>query len=154
MTAGRFLSSADDVASLVVGSNGGKPLLLSDVAAIELRGDLASRYAWHGAPAGRDGPKAGVAPAVTIAIAKKPGTNASDITQAMSAALAQLQGEVIPDGVHATITRDYGQTAADKAQKLIQKLVFATASVVLLVLFALGWREAIVVGSAVMLTWR
>ena len=152
VTAGRFLSSADDVASLVVGSNGGKPLLLSDVAAIELRGDLASRYAWHGAPAGRDGPKAGVAPAVTIAIAKKPGTNASDITQAVSRRLAQLQGEVIPDGVHATITRDYGQTAADKAQKLIQKLVFATASVVLLVLFALGWREAIVVGSAVVLT--
>ena len=152
VTAGRFLSSADDVASLVVGSNGGKPLLLSDVAAIELRGDLASRYAWHGAPAGRDGPKAGVAPAVTIAIAKTPGTNASDITQAVSRRLAQLQGEVIPDGVHATITRDYGQTAADKAQKLIQKLVFATASVVLLVLFALGWREAIVVGSAVVLT--
>jgi len=152
VTAGRFLSSADDVASLVVGSNGGKPLLLSDVAAIELRGDLASRYAWHGAPAGRDGPKAGVAPAVTIAIAKKPGTNASDITQAVSRRLVQLQGEAIPDGVHATITRDYGQTAADKAQKLIQKLVFATASVVLLVLFALGWREAIVVGSAVVLT--
>ncbi|WP_271679510.1 efflux RND transporter permease subunit [Thermomonas mangrovi] len=152
VTAGRFLSSADEVASLVVGSNGGKPLLLSDVAAIELRGDLASRYAWHGAPAGRDGPKAGVAPAVTIAIAKKPGTNASDITRAVSRRLAQLQGEVIPDGVHATITRDYGQTAADKAQKLIQKLVFATASVVLLVLFALGWREAIVVGSAVVLT--
>jgi multidrug efflux pump subunit AcrB len=66
--------------------------------------------------------------------------------------LGQLQGQLIPDGVHATVTRDYGATATDKAQKLIQKLVFATASVVLLVLFALGWREAIVVGSAVVLT--
>ena len=152
VTAGRFLSSADDVANLVIGSRDGKPLLLSDVGSVELRGDLASRYAWYGAPAGREGPKAGIAPAVTIAIGKKAGTNASDITQAVSHRLAQLQGEVIPDGVHATITRDYGQTAADKAQKLIQKLVFATASVVLLVLFALGWREAIVVGSAVVLT--
>ena len=69
----------------------------------------------------------------------------------MTQRLAQLRGELIPDGVQATVTRDYGQTAADKA-KLIQKLIFATGSVVLLVLFALGWREAIVVGSAVVLT--
>ena len=152
VTAGAYLASAEDVAGLVIGSRDGKPLLLSDVATIEPRGDLASRYVWHGAPPGRDGPQAGIAPAVTLAIAKKPGSNASDITTAMRQRLAQLQGELIPDGVHATVTRDYGRTAADKARKLIQKLVFATGSVVLLVLFALGWREAIVVGSAVVLT--
>ncbi len=152
VTAGRFLASADDVASLVIGSRDGKPLLLSDVATVEARGDLPTQYAWFGAPPGRDGPKAGVAPAVTIAIAKKPGSNASDITTVIRDRLAQLQGELIPDGVHATITRDYGRTASDKAQKLIQKLAFATGSVVLLVLFALGWREAAVVGSAVVLT--
>ncbi len=152
VTAGRFLASAEDVASLVIGNNGGKPLLLSDVATVEPRGDVSSSYAWYGAPAGRDGPKAGIAPAVTIAIAKKPGSNASDITSAIASRIGQLQGELIPQGMHATVTRDYGQTAADKAQKLIQKLAFATASVVLLVLFALGWREAIVVGSAVVLT--
>ncbi|WP_240098307.1 efflux RND transporter permease subunit [Thermomonas flagellata] len=152
VTAGKFLASADEVAHLVIGNQGGKPLLLSDVASIESRGDLASRYVWYGTPPGRAGPAAGVAPAVTIAIAKKPGTNASDITTAVARRLAQLQGEVIPHGVHYAITRDYGQTAADKAQKLIQKLVFATGSVVLLVLFALGWREAIVVGTAVVLT--
>jgi multidrug efflux pump subunit AcrB len=152
VTAGRFLASADDVSSLVIGSEGGKPLLLSDVAKVEPRGDLASSYAWFGAPTGRAGPKSGIAPAVTIAVAKKPGSNASDITTAVRQRLAQLHGELIPDGVHATVTRDYGRTAADKASKLIRKLVFATASVVLLVLFALGWREAIVVGSAVVLT--
>ena len=67
VTAGRFLASAEEVASLVIGNNAGKPLLLADVASIEPRGDLATRYAWHGAPAARDGPKAGIAPAVTIA---------------------------------------------------------------------------------------
>ena len=152
VTAGSFLASAEDVSSLVIGSNGGKPLLLSDVASVQSRGDLASRYAWFGAPPGRTGPKAGIAAAVTIAIAKKPGSNASDITGAITRRIGDLHGELIPQGMHATVTRDYGQTAADKAQKLIQKLVFATASVVLLVLFALGWREAIVVGSAVVLT--
>ena len=152
VTAGSYLASAEDVAGLVVGSQGGKPLLLSDVATIEARGDLARQYVWHGAPAGRAGPKAGSAPAVTMAIAKKPGSNASDITTAIAQRVEQLKGELIPQGVQASVTRDYGASASDKAQKLIQKLVFATGSVVLLVLFALGWREAIVVGAAVVLT--
>ncbi len=152
VTAGTFLVDADSVASLVIGLNGGRPLHLSDVAEVKAGADLATRYAWHGAPAGREGPGNGLAPAVTIAIAKKPGSNAADITGAITARIEQLKGELIPEGVHVTITRDYGQTATDKAMKLIQKLIFATGSVVLLVLFALGWREAIVVGSAVVLT--
>jgi len=152
VTAGAYLASADDVAGLIIGSRDGKPLLLSDVASIAPRGDLATRYVWHGAPLGRDGPQAGIAPAVTLAIAKKPGSNAADITAAIARRVQQLEGELIPAGVQVSVTRDYGATASDKAQKLIQKLVFATASVVLLVLFALGWREAVVVGSAVVLT--
>ena len=152
VTAGSYLASAEDVAGLVIGSHGGKPLLLSDVATIEARGDLARQYVWHGAPAGRAGPKAGSAPAVTIAIAKKPGSNASDITTAIAQRVEQLKGELIPQGVQVSVTRDYGASASDKASTLIQKLVFATGSVVLLVLFALGWREAIVVGAAVVLT--
>src|SRR5690606_18936258 len=96
--------------------------------------------------AGRTGPAAGVAPAVTLAIAKKPGSNAADITAAVAQRLQALQGELIPEGVQVEVTRDYGRTANDKARKLIQKLAFATLSVVLLVLFALGWREALVVG--------
>ena len=152
VTAGTFLASADDVANLVVGLDGGRPLRLSDVAQVRAGGDLPTRHAWFGAPAGRDGPATGMAPAVTLAIAKKPGSNAADITAAITRRLGEVRGELIPEGVQATVTRDYGRTATDKAMKLIQKLVFATASVVLLVLFALGWREAIVVGSAVVLT--
>ena len=152
VTAGQFLVDADAVADLVIGLDGGRPLRLSDVADVRAGADVATRYAWHGAPAGRNGPASGLAPAVTIAVAKKPGSNAADITGAITRRVEQLKGELIPDGVNVTITRDYGQTATDKAMKLIQKLAFATGSVVLLVLFALGWREAIVVGSAVVLT--
>ncbi|MGV8940500.1 MAG: efflux RND transporter permease subunit [Lysobacter sp.] len=152
VTAGEFLADADAVAGLVIGLRDGTPLRLSDVADIHSGADVATHYAWHGAPTGREGPVAGISPAVTIAVAKKPGSNAADITGAIAGRIAQLQGELIPDGVNVTVTRDYGRTASDKAQKLIQKLVFATGSVVLLVLFALGWREALVVGSAVVLT--
>jgi multidrug efflux pump subunit AcrB len=63
-----------------------------------------------------------------------------------------LRNSVLPEGVETTITRNYGVTADDKAKKLIQKLIFATASVVLLVLFAIGKREAVIVGAAVLLT--
>ncbi len=151
-SAGRFLASGAEVANLVIGVDGGRPLLLSDVAQVTDGADLPDSYVWYGTPAGKAGPAAGIAPAVTIAIAKKPGSNAADITTAVARRLGDLRGELIPQGVHAQITRDYGKTATDKAQKLIQKLIFATFSVVLLVLFALGWREAIVVGTAVVLT--
>ena len=152
MVAGTFLASARDVAELVIGVNGGRPLLLADVADVRAGADLPDSYVWHGTPAGRPGPEAGVAPAVTLAIAKKPGSNAADVTTAVARRLQQLEGELLPAGVHAAVTRDYGQTATDKATKLMQKLLFATVSVVLLVLFTLGRREAIVVGTAVILT--
>ena len=152
VTAGEFLVDADAVAGLVIGLQGGRPLRLADIAEVRAGADVPSAYVWHGAPAGSDGPGTGLAPAVTIAVAKKPGSNAADITGAIVERIDQLKGELIPEGVHVTVTRDYGRTATDKAQKLIQKLLFATGSVVLLVLFALGWREAIVVGSAVALT--
>ncbi|MGN2250193.1 efflux RND transporter permease subunit [Frateuria sp. GZRe14] len=151
VTAGTFLASAGDVAHLVIGLKHGQPVFLSDVARIHAGADLPSRYVWFGATAGNGGP-AGNAPAVTLAVAKKPGANAADITTAIAARLAALRNVTIPADVHVTVTRDYGQTATDKADKLIHKLIFATGSVVLLVLFALGWREAIVVGSAVVIT--
>ena len=152
MTAGRYLADAQQVAELVIGLRDGRPLYLSDVASIQRGADLPSQYAWYTAPQDKLRPDGAIAPAVTIAIAKKPGANAADITSAITSRLKVLEASVIPEGIHATVTRDYGYTANDKAMKLIQKLVFATGAVVLLVLFALGWREAIVVGSAVVLT--
>ena len=152
MTAGRYLADAQQVAELVIGLSDGRPLYLADVAAIRPDADLPIRYAWHTAPADRAGPASGIAPAVTIAIAKKPGANAVDITSAIAERIEGLRATLIPTGIEVSITRDYGYTANDKAMKLIQKLVYATGAVVLLVLFALGWREAIVVGSAVVLT--
>ncbi len=152
VTAGSFLASAADVAALVIGLKNGQPVFLSDVARLHAGADLPDSYVWYGTPPGKAGPATGSAPAVTLAIAKKPGSNAADITRAVSARLQALQGVVIPSDVQVAVTRDYGQTATDKASKLIQKLMFATLSVVLLVLFTLGWREAVVVGTAVVIT--
>ena len=78
-------------------------------------------------------------PAVTIAVAKKAGIKAVNIAKAVKERFTQLQGTFIPEGVKVTITRNYGETAETKVTKLITKLVFATLSVIALVLFAIGW---------------
>jgi multidrug efflux pump subunit AcrB len=147
--AGPFLSQASDVADLVLGVREGRPVFLKDVAKVEEGPLPAARYVTHGL-----GKKAGGGeyPAVTLTVTKKPGENAIDVANAVMARVAALRGTVIPDDVEVAETRNYGATANDKAQKLIQKLLFATASVVALVFFALGKREAAIVGTAVILT--
>jgi multidrug efflux pump subunit AcrB len=152
--AGTFLTSADEIASLVVGVQDGRPVYLSDVADVRHGPAPPDNYVRMGLGAASDaGAHAAVTqPAVTVAIAKQPGTNAVDIADRIMERLEQLRGTYIPEGVNTTITRNYGQTADDKARTLIQKLIFATASVVILVWLALGWREAFIVGTAVVIT--
>jgi multidrug efflux pump subunit AcrB len=149
LEAGPFLSSADEVAELVVGARGGRPVFLKDVAEVRDGPPPAQRMVWLGQP-GAGGPRE--FPAVTLQITKKPGENAIDVANALAARMDQLRNTVIPDAVQVVETRNYGETANDKAQKLIQKLLFATASVVALVFIALGRREAAIVGLAVVLT--
>ncbi|PKO84384.1 MAG: multidrug transporter AcrB [Betaproteobacteria bacterium HGW-Betaproteobacteria-11] len=142
---GTYIQSATDVKNLVVGVYARKPVYMSDVAQIVDGPDQPSRYVWYG-------DRQGESPAVTLAVTKKPGVNAADVADAVIARAESLKGTVIPEGVEFTVTRNYGATATDKARKLIGKLIFATAFVVLLVLFALGRREAVIVGAAVTLT--
>jgi multidrug efflux pump subunit AcrB len=153
--AGVFLSQPDEIADLVVGVHDGKPVFLRDVATVRQGPDVPSTYVWTGAgAASTDAGLSAVmqAPAVTLAIAKKPGTNAVDIAQRVIDRFEQLEGIYIPDDIGVQVTRNYGATADTKAKTLITKLVFATGSVVLLVLITLGWREAVIVGSAVVVT--
>jgi len=147
--AGPYLSSASEVADLMVGVRGGKPVFLKDIASVQDGPLPASRYVWHGQGQASGG---GEFPAVTLAITKKPGENAIDVANAVVSRVAQLRGTVIPDDVQVVETRNYGATANDKAKKLIQKLLFATVAVVALVFIALGRREAAIVGAAVVLT--
>ncbi len=146
--AGPFLRDAQAVGELVVGVKAGKPVFLQDVAKIEDGALPAARYVWHGV----GGKASAEYPAVTIAITKKPGQNAVDVADAVVARAEALRNTVIPADVEVSTTRNYGQTADDKAKKLITKLLFATASVVALVFLALGRREAAIVGTAVILT--
>jgi len=145
---GPFLSSAKDVASLVIGVRAGNAIHVHDIAQVRDGAAQANTAVWHGTA----GLKPSERTAVSIAITKKPGENAIDVADALLAQVTSLKQSKIPTKVEVTVTRNYGETANDKAKKLIQKLLFATASVVALVFIALGRREATIVGTAVILT--
>ncbi len=149
---GYFFESAQDVADVVVGVHAGKPIYLKEVAQIEEGAQQAQQFVSYMPGASQADLKGQMYPAVTMTVTKKPGENAVDVARAARARVEQMRNTVLPQGIEATITRDYGETAAEKANKLIQKLAFATASVILLVGLALGKREAIIVGGAVILT--
>jgi multidrug efflux pump subunit AcrB len=143
--AGLHLRDASEVGELVVGVHGGKPVFLQDVATVRDGTPPAQHYVWHGAGGAEY-------PAVTIQVSKKPGENAIAVADGVLRRVDELRNTVIPQDVEVVQSRNYGITANDKAQALIQKLLFATACVVALVFVTLGRREAAVVGAAVVLT--
>jgi len=142
---GQFLQNIAEIKKLIVSVKGGFPVYLEDVAEVNLSADIPSENVLHG----EDGE---LYPAVTIAIAKQPGKNAVDVTNAIAARINEIKNVLIPDNIEVTISRDYGATAADKSNTLIAKLIFATSAVIILVLLTMGWREAIVVGVAISIT--
>ncbi|MGE0640561.1 MAG: efflux RND transporter permease subunit [Thermoanaerobaculia bacterium] len=156
---GALFRSAEEVGAAVVGRSpdpaGGHPIYLRDVATVSDGAGEAADYVWitAGAAGGeKELPATLDTAAVTLAVAKKPGTNAVDLVADLDALLTRLQGPTIPAAVHWTKTRDYGFTAGEKSSELMNHLALATLSVVLLMAFALGRREAVVVAVAVPVT--
>ncbi|MFP5400667.1 MAG: efflux RND transporter permease subunit, partial [Gammaproteobacteria bacterium] len=152
LRAGDFFRTTADVAALIIGTRGTQPVYLGDVADVARAPDAVRRSVWNWSRGASAGAHDDYRPALTVAIAKQPGQNAIDITTRVLARLDGLKGVAIPDDVGVSVTRNYGETAAAKSAQLIQKLLFATAAVVALVFFALGRREAFIVGSAVIIT--
>ena len=147
-----FLTCACEAAELVVGVADGRPVHLRDVAEVKDAAedpDAYSRIGFSNRLAEENGldPSASY-PAVTLAIAKKRGTNAVDVARSIRDRMTELQS-MLPHGVAARITRDYGATAQDKVSNLLSSLFFAIVTVVLLLAVVLGRREAAVVALAV-----
>ncbi len=149
---GTPLSEVDAIGRLVVGMRDGAAVHLSDVASIQRGDTVPDAMVQLGFGPGAEHGNGQVFPAVTVAVAKKPGENAVVIADAVQERVEMLRGRVIPDDTSVLVTRDYGKTAGDKSRKLITDLVMATFSVVLLVLAAMGWRQALIVGLSVVVT--
>jgi multidrug efflux pump subunit AcrB len=149
---GAFLTSVDEVRGLVVGVDGGRPVYLSDVA--EVLDGPAEASAYVEMMPGPAAAEAGIAvpagagdavPAVTLAIAKRKGSDAQRVADEVNAYLGELRGSLLPEDVQVTVTRDYGATATQKADELLSHLFFAILSVTIVIGLSLGWRGALVV---------
>ncbi len=154
---GRFLNDAQDVGNLVVHVFNGRPVYLRDVAQISDGPEEAANYVFMGmGPAAVEkklaGDTAGQYEAVTIAISKQKGANASIVADEALRKVEALKGPLIPKDVQVTVTRNYGETAKDKSNELLYHMLLATISVIILVAIFLGWRESIVVAVAVPVT--
>ncbi len=140
------LRRAEDVAAVVLAAPDGAPVHVRDVARV-LDGPAEPRhYVLHAEP-GQP-----VRPAITLAVAKTRGANATVVAERILDRVEQVRGRLLPSTVGLTVTRDYGETANEKSNELIKHLLIATLSVVLLMALALGWRDALVVGVAVPVT--
>ncbi|MBN8526424.1 MAG: efflux RND transporter permease subunit [Planctomycetes bacterium] len=139
---GGFLHDERDVGAVVVGAADGRPIFVRDVAAVADAVADPATYTFHG---GRDGEE----PSVTIAIAKRPGANAIDVSHAVLREVEAIRGRTIPTDLQVTVARDYGETAAEKSNELLLHMGIAVVSVSVLILLLLGWRAAAVVAIAI-----
>ena len=140
--AGQTLQTPSEIGNLLVSTRDGRAVYVRDVATVEL--DTSNReWRVNDVVKAPDGLKR--VPAVSLAIAKRAGTNAVEISERIITRLEQLKGGLIPEGLNVTVTRNYGETADEKASELLFHLGLATVSIVLLVAIAIGIREAIVV---------
>ncbi len=144
---GAFLRTVEDVASLVVGVFEGRPVRLSDVATVTDGPDEIDSYAFHGlgAHAAPSGNASGEHPAVTISVAKNRGTDAARVTKAVLEKVESLKSNLIPADVQVTVTRDYGQTADEKAWHLLESLGHAILLSMVVVFLAMGWRGSTII---------
>ena len=142
VAAGQTLTGIPDIGLLLVTTRDNRPVYVRDVAKVVIGPSPLEHRVWMDTP-GRGGHWDRV-PAVSVAVAKRAGANAVVVAEQLLARLHSVEGRLVPPDVKVTVTRDYGETANDKANELLFHLGLATVSIVVLIAFAIGWREALV----------
>jgi multidrug efflux pump subunit AcrB len=152
---GNFLTTAEDVQNLVVGTNQGQPVFLRSVAAVTDGPETPSQYVFFGygvADSSRN-THASEYPAVTLSIAKRKGADAMRLSEQILEKVDHARKQLIPDDVTMSVTRNYGETASEKVSELLLHLFIAIVVVTLFVMLAMGWRGGLVVFLSVPVTF-
>jgi multidrug efflux pump subunit AcrB len=142
VAAGQTLLGMPDIGLLLIGTRDGRPVYVRDVADVVVGASPVDARVWNMTRDASGGWQR--TPAVSLALAKRPGANAVVMSQAVHERLTALQGKLLPADVTVRVTRDYGTTANDKANELLFHLGRATVSIVVLIAVAIGWREGLV----------
>jgi multidrug efflux pump subunit AcrB len=149
---GAFLRTAEDVGGVVVEAAAGRPVYLRDVSTIVDGPEEPADYVLFGLGPAAQGEAPAPEPAVTLSIAKRKGTNAIVIAENVIRKVEEIRGRTIPDGIRLTVTRNYGETAAEKSNELLLHMLIAIISVSILIWFTLGMRESGIVATAIPVT--
>lgn len=150
LVAGKTLTAPAEVGNLLLTTRDGRPVYVADVAEVSYVPDTSDHMVAN-ITRNADG-SLNRSPAVTLAIAKRAGANAVVVAEDVLTRIEALKGSLIPHSVQVTVTRDYGETANEKANELLFHLGLATVSIIFLVWLAIGWREAIVVAVVIPVT--
>jgi multidrug efflux pump subunit AcrB len=142
VSAGQTLTGVPDIGLLLLTTRDNRPVYVRDVAKVVLGPSPQESRVWNIAPDG-EGAWA-TTPAVSLAIAKRAGANAVVVAEALRERVEALHGRLIPADIEVAVTRDYGETANEKANELLFHLGLATVSIVALIVLAIGWREGLV----------
>ena len=155
VTTGEFLSSAEDVGNLVIGTSQNMPVYLKQVAKIEDGPASTTNYVNFGYGNATEKGKNFLSeyPAVTLSVSKVKGADAMHISEEILNKVETLKKTLIPNDVHVEVTRNYGETASHKVSELMSHLGIAIVAVTLLVMLAMGWRGGLVVFFSVPLTF-
>ncbi|MFN3891049.1 MAG: efflux RND transporter permease subunit [Beijerinckiaceae bacterium] len=141
--AGQTLQGVPDIGLLLLTSRDGRPVYVKDVADVRVGAAQTDHRTWNITRAADGGMLK--LPAVSIALAKRKGANAVTVAEEIVERLEIVKGRIVPDDLVISVTRNYGETATEKADELLFHLALATVSIVLLITFAIGWREGVVV---------
>jgi len=155
-----FIRSAEDAGNLVVAVSNNQPVYLRDVATITDGPEEPASYVFYGQGGAKSAhgkheqatTGAGETDAVTIAIAKRSGANAIQVAHHVLHKIEEIKANYLPKHVHLTVTRDYGETAAERSNELLVHMAIAVVSVTILMWFALGKKEAIIVAVSIPVT--
>ena len=145
LEAGEFIRTADDARALAVGAVNGKPVFLRDVAEVRDGGEEPTQYVSNGT-------REGFSPAVTIAISKRKSTNAIEVASSVLGKVDAVKGRVVPGDIEVSVSRQYGETAAEKSNELLFHMLIAVVSVSVLIALTLGIRESWIVFTAIPVT--
>jgi multidrug efflux pump subunit AcrB len=140
---GQSLWGVPDIGLLLLTTRDGRPVYVKDVAEVRVGAEQVENYTFTWMPDGKGGLDR--LPSASIALAKRKGANAVDVADDILHRVEILKGKVIPADLDVSVTRNYGETAVEKADELLFHLALATVSIVILITMAIGWREGVVV---------
>jgi multidrug efflux pump subunit AcrB len=142
VAAGQTLSGVPDIGLLLVTTRDNRPVYVRDIGKVVIGPSPQEHRVWNMAP--KSGGTWSTTPAVSLALAKRAGANAVIVAETLRERVEMLRERLVPSDIVVTVTRDYGETANEKANELLFHLGLATVSIVVLIAFAIGWREAVV----------